>query len=234
MKRLYKSVSVQKEEGGGFSIRLDGRPVKTADGKFLSVQDERLANSLMLEWSAQGNKVDPKTMPVTQIVMTAFEQTKSREEIIAHILDYIDTDLVAYQADSEPYKSRQADIWGRWIEWLGKRYDIVFKTTDQIEGLVQPDMFKSMVRSYLEKLNDIDLTLFQSLIEDTSSPVLTLALFEKAANADDIYEAVMLDDMIRAEIYDEEKYGAAPDQVKKRKVILASLKAAETIISFRN
>ncbi len=233
MKRLYKLVSVLKDQNG-FSIRLDDRPVKTTSGKLLAVDNENVANLLMLEWMAQKEHVDPKTMPVNQIVMTALDRSKTREESIAHILDYVDTDLVAYHSDAEPYQSKQADIWGRWIKWLENRFDVYFKTTDRIENLTQSTKLKTCVKDYLQKLNDLDLTLFESLIEDTSSPVLTLAMFEKAAKAEDIYEAVLLEDMIRAEIYDEEKYGAAPDQIKKRAVILAGLTAAQELISFRN
>ena len=47
----------------------------------------------------------------------------------------------------------------------------------------------------------------------------------------DIFNAVFVEDLIRAEIYNEDLYGAAPDQEKKRKSLRLNLEAMEKLIA---
>lgn len=230
MKRFYKQVSVYNTEDG-YGVKLDERPVKTPAMNVLLCQDEKLATFLMDEWEEQDKEVLPDTMPVNQIVITALDKFEDRFSIEKHILSYIDTDLLCYRSDTSPYKEQQEEKWGKWTDWFEKKFKVTLEKTMEINALEQPLAVFNAVKSYIGALDPLELTLFESLVEDTSSPVLTLALFEKAATAQALYEAVLVDDLVRAELYDEEKYGVAPDQEKKRKSIRRNLDAAEKVIS---
>ncbi len=229
MKRFYKEVSI-RESKNGCSIELDGKPVKTPGGNLLEVKD-KISQLIAEEWRDQKETINPLVMPVNQFVMTAIDAIRPREQIIDHILSFIDTDLVFYHSATEPYKTKQNESWGKWVSVAEKRSNVKLKVTSQIERLSQDICFSGYIKEYLERLEDLYLIVFESIVDETSSVVLAYAMFDKAASAEDIFQAVFVEDMIRAEIYNEELYGAAPDQEKKRKSLLLNLKAAEKLIA---
>ncbi len=229
MKRFYKLVSLSSEQGG-FGIHLDGKPVKTPAGRVLVCPNEKLATEVMLEWSAQEKDILPLTMPVNQIIVTAIDNVTPRDKAEKHILSYVDTDLILYRADTEQYRKAQEAAWNPWISWFENKFACKIEVTSDIKSLTQADNVTTAIKSYIESLDVIELTLFHSLVEETSSPLLTIALFEGVAAANDLYKAVLVEDLIRAEIYDEEKYGASPDQEKKRISVRNTLDAAQKIL----
>ena len=230
MKRFYKQALVSRQEGS-FGVELDGRPVKTPAGKLLLCDNEKLAQYVADEWQAQNENILPDAMPVNQLVITTIDATRERSEIERHILDFIDTDLLYYRADTSPYKEKQDEIWGCWTGWFSDKFGTQLKITRAIESLEQEVAAHAIFSDYISRLNKLELTIFESIVEDTSSPLLALAFFEKAASVDDLFGALFLDDLIRAEIYNEAQYGAAPDQEKKRKTVKENLSAAEKILN---
>ncbi len=230
MKRFYKLVSVYETQGG-FGIGLDGRPVKTSAGKTLLCPSRALADEVMLEWSAQQDEIKPSLMPVNQLVMTALDRAGGRERMTAQILDYTDTDLVYYRSDSADYKARQEQAWDRFVRRAEEKFTLSLAVTDKIESLAQDKKLHAAIRAYLDGMTEIELSLFQTLVEETSSVILTLAFFEGEATPADLYDAVFVEEMLRAEIYLEDVYGAAPDQEKKRASVKTGLEAAEKVLS---
>src|SRR5262249_20897014 len=63
-KRFYAAVTVG-EAPGGWAILLDGRPVRTPRKLQLVVPTRALAEAIAEEWAAQGERVDPSTMPLS-------------------------------------------------------------------------------------------------------------------------------------------------------------------------
>src|SRR5690242_9016790 len=72
VRRFYGAVSVEPE-GDGFSVRLDGKPVKTPSGKSVNLPTAEAARLVADEYAAQGDRIDPLTMPVTRLVNTAID-----------------------------------------------------------------------------------------------------------------------------------------------------------------
>ncbi len=229
MKRFYKQVSIKQIENE-YCIELDNKPVKTQAGKLLQASKD-IASLLAREWEEQADVINPLVMPVNQLVMTAMDCLRPRHELIGHVMSFIDTDLVFYRSDTEPYKTKQAQFWDKWIVLAEEKSGAALKTTSQIEALTQDPVFLEYLKKYLDLLDDLSLTVFVSLVDETSSPVLAHAMFESLARAEDIFNAVFVEDLIRAEIYNEELYGAAPDQEKKRKSLRLNLDAMEKLIA---
>ena len=61
-KRFYKEAAVMPADCG-FAVGLDGRVPKTPGMKPVVVPTEAVAQALVAEWSAQGEFIDPQTMP---------------------------------------------------------------------------------------------------------------------------------------------------------------------------
>lgn len=61
-KRFWKEATAEACEGG-FSVKLDGRGVKTPAKTPLVVPTLAMAHAIAAEWDAQTAKVRPETMP---------------------------------------------------------------------------------------------------------------------------------------------------------------------------
>ena len=64
-KRFYASAGVAEAEGG-FAVTLDGKPIRTPSGRQVVVPNREIAEAIAAEWNAQGETIDPLTMPLTR------------------------------------------------------------------------------------------------------------------------------------------------------------------------
>src|SRR4051812_10208375 len=71
-KRFYKEVGI-RAESSGFAVTLDGRRVKTPAKADLVLPSEAAAEAIAEEWRAQGEEIDPRTMPLTRLVNSALD-----------------------------------------------------------------------------------------------------------------------------------------------------------------
>src|SRR5262245_40108871 len=69
-RRFYKTVKVERD-ADGFSVRLDGKAVKTPSGKTVILPTEKAAQLVAEEFDSQGDSIEPLTMPVLRLVNTA-------------------------------------------------------------------------------------------------------------------------------------------------------------------
>ena len=71
-KRFYKEAGVVEGEGG-FAVQLDGKQVRTPSGRPLVAPDRTIADGIVAEWNAQGETIDPQTMPLTRFANSVIE-----------------------------------------------------------------------------------------------------------------------------------------------------------------
>ena len=114
MKRFYKEVSPERPEtGADFVILLDGRPVKTPSRHELATPHRGVAAVIAAEWEAQGEMIEPDTMPMTQIISTQIDKIRHERAAMAEqLLGYANTDLLFYRTDTpEAVGEAQAATW---------------------------------------------------------------------------------------------------------------------------
>ena len=123
-KRFYARAELVAEDGG-FALRLDGKGARTPARNRLVISGPLLAEAVAAEWNAQGEVIDPATMPATRLANTAIDGVAPRlDEVRAEILSYGGTDLLFYRAgDPEGLVARQREAWdpilrlGRGASW---------------------------------------------------------------------------------------------------------------------
>jgi chaperone required for assembly of F1-ATPase len=231
MKRFYKLVST-REESGGFSILLDGKPVKTVGKKTLLAPRRALADALMEEWAAQTDKIDPHTMPLTQIINTKIDRIPHERAAMTKILlEYLDTDLVCYRADYPPeLADMQAKIWNPHLAWFAKKFGASLQTTTKLEALKQSEVAHAAVQKFMAALDDDHFTILQLVTALSGSLVLALAFTEQVITPEQVLEAARIEERYKAAIYDEAKYGPDPAQEKKDKATFRDLQAAQKFL----
>ena len=228
MKRFYKLVS-SKKEGDGYIIELDGRPVKTPLKKTLFAPNETLANALIKEWSEQGEEIIPDTMPLTQLLSTKIDKVNGdRQSLQKPLLNYLDTDLVCYFADHPPELGvSQEEAWKPHLQWFETKFGSALKTTTGLAAVKHDPATHNAVQTYVDELSDDHFTILQMLVPLSGSLVLAMAFLENQLNADEIFAAIRVEETFKAEIYNEDFYGADPAQEGKDNTIKRDLKAVQ-------
>lgn len=235
MKRFYKdAAAVQGSDG--YEIHLDGRPVKTPLGHVLTVPTAALADALCGEWQAQAEQIVPDSMPLTQIASTARDRIgPDRAAIHAMVIAYLDTDLLCYRVDAPSELALfQKESWDPLLEWFVGRFEIRLSITTGLVALKQPLKAKEAVNAYLDSLDDLRFTVLQLVTSLTGSLVLALAFVDGALAAEDAFDLAHVDERHKAKIYNEDFYGAAPNEEQKRAAIKRDLEAAAAILRHLN
>jgi chaperone required for assembly of F1-ATPase len=97
-KRFYTSVGVG-EADGGYTVTLDGKPIKTPSGRMVVVPARALAEMIAAEWNAQGEFIEPLTMPLTRFANSVVQGVVDQSEAVRDdIAKYFASDLLFYRA----------------------------------------------------------------------------------------------------------------------------------------
>jgi chaperone required for assembly of F1-ATPase len=204
MRRFWKDVTLEPSTFG-HAVRLDGRPVKTPTRNELALPTTALAAAVVAEWEAVEKTVDPMQMPMTGFANAAIDRIgMDRAGFAATIAAYGETDLLCYRAAAgEPLAERQAEIWDPWLDWARKRYAIDFVIVEGIMHQPQPSEAPEKLQAAVAARGTFELAAMAKLAHLSGSLVATLAVVERAGNAQDIWNASCLD-----ELWQEELWGA--------------------------
>lgn len=200
MKRFYKEVSSGAAEGG-FSVRLDGKPIRTPAGQPLIVASEALAAALAEEWAAQGEMVTPSTMPMMQLVSTAIDRMPAtREQVMGFLIGFGGSDVLCYRAEGpSDLAELQARRWQPWLDWAAEELEAPLVVTEGVVPVAQEAESLGSFRRRLEAYDDWIMTALQSLAPCLGSLVLALAVVEGKLAADQAFELSRLDETFQAD-----------------------------------
>lgn len=204
LKRFWKEVGVE-ETGGGFAVRLDGRPIRTPAKRVLEVPTRAIADHIAREWEAQVEKVDPRTMPWTRSANAALDKVATqRDEVIAHLASYAGTDLLSYRAEGpESLVDRQRETWDPIVDWLLQRFDARLRVTLGVMPVPQDPGTLERLAQVMQPMSDFRLTAFHDLVTLTGSFGIALAAAHGLHSAPILWEASRLD-----ENWQKEQWGA--------------------------
>src|SRR5690606_17834536 len=115
----------------GFAVGLDGRVPRTPGMKTVVVPNEELAQAMASEWRAQGEFIDPETMPTVRLVNSGIEAGEAAMPgLRTEIVKYASNDLLLYRADSpEGLVRRQEQFWDGALVALARHFDVAFQPT---------------------------------------------------------------------------------------------------------
>ncbi len=101
------------EADGGFAVTLDGKPIRTPSGRQVVAPTRAIAEAIAAEWNAQGETIDPLTMPLTRFANSVVEAVADRVDAVADdVAKYLGTDLLFYRAGHpEALVAREAAHW---------------------------------------------------------------------------------------------------------------------------
>lgn len=223
MKRFWKDVSVDREEGG-WELRLDERAVKTPARAALEVPTEALAEAIAEEWRGVGETIDPRAMPLTGIANAAIDRVGPDEESFARALAcYAETDLACYRAEGpRELVTRQEASWDPLLAWARRRYDVHFATTAGVIHVAQPPATVEQLSHAVVSLDAFHLAALSPLVTIGGSLVAALAVLEKAVTPEDAWQAVNLDDSWQFEQWGADAEAEAGLEARRRDFLAAA------------
>ena len=139
MTRFYKRVLTETNDAG-WVIKLDSRTVRSPAGALLNLPSSDLAMAVAEEWMAQGETINPATMPLFSLAVTVVDRVMLQQiAIISELVSYGSNDLLCYRADDDDLARRQHQQWHPWVEWVGAEFDVNLRIATGIMPVTQSD-----------------------------------------------------------------------------------------------
>ena len=228
-KRFYASAGVS-EADGGFSIMLDGKPIKTPSGRQMIAPARSIAEAIAAEWNAQGEIIDPLTMPLTRFGNSVVEGVADKIDAVADdIAKYLGSDLLFYRAGHpEALVAREALHWDPIVFWAADTLGAHFILAEGIVHVRQPDSAVAAARAALPS-DAWQLAALHVVTSLTGSALLALALFHGVLDSDEVWAAAHVD-----EDWNIEKWGVDEEVAARRAARLVDFRAAVGILKALN
>lgn len=226
-KRFYRDVTVAAE-AHGHQILLDGRPARTKLKRPLALETEAAALVVAEEWLAQGEHINPATMPATRIAHAAIDHVVDvREGVISDILAYAGTDLVCYRAgDPDGLVALQAQLWDPVLAHAQARYGARFVLSQGITHVPQnPDAIAALRPGIERHAAAAGLAALHVLTTISGSALIALAVADRALPVDAGFDAGELDADYEVSIW-----GSDEEAAERRANRLTDFRAAARLI----
>jgi chaperone required for assembly of F1-ATPase len=224
-KRFYASASVAKTDGG-FSVTLDGRPIKTPSGKIVIAPKREIAEAIAAEWQAQQEIIDPLTMPLTRLANSVVEAVADRADAVADDIEkYLGSDLLFYRAGHpEGLVAREAAHWDPIVFWAAETLGAHFMLAEGIVHVRQPETAIASARAAFPG-DPWSIAALHVVTTLTGSALLALALTHGVRDPEQIWAAAHVD-----EDWNIEKWGIDDEVAARRAARLVDFQAATRIL----
>lgn len=224
-KRFYKAVAV-KEGEGGLTVTLDGKPIKTPSKKPVVVPNRAIAEAIAAEWEAQGEMIDPLTMPLTRFANSVVEGVVDRVELVADdVAKYLHSDLLFYRAGHpSALVEREAAFWDPVVRWAAEVLNAHFILAEGVVHVRQPDEAVAAARAVFPG-DPWSIAAVHVVTTLTGSALLAVALWRGAMDLDQVWTAAHVD-----EDWNIEKWGVDEEVANRRLARYVDFEAANRIL----
>jgi chaperone required for assembly of F1-ATPase len=230
-KRFYERAHVGEQAGdsagAGFTLLLDGKPVRTPARRALITPVLPLAQVIAQEWNLQVDVINPARMPLTRLANVVIDTIAHSSQLVSdEIAKYLGSDLLCYRADAPPgLVERQSALWNPVLDWardaLGARFVL-------IEGVVyaaQPEEAIAAARAAIPQ-EAWRLAAVAAITTITGSALLALALDAGAFDAEAVWAAAHVD-----EDWQMSQWGRDEQALERRAARFAEFQAAAMLLT---
>lgn len=216
-KRFWKTASAEACDGG-FTVKLDGRAVKTPAKAPFVLPTLAMAEAAAAEWDAQQGEVRPETMPVTRAANSAIDKlTRQFDEVVELIAAYGASDLLCYRAEGpQPLVDRQSAGWDPILSWATTDLGASLRVTTGIVHVDQPAETLDRLKALTAGFNTFRLAAFHDLVAISGSLVLGLAVARGRLTADEAFALSRIDEAWQAELWGVDEEAAEVEAYKRQ------------------
>lgn len=217
-KRFYAAADVA-ETPEGFCVRLDGKPARTPGRALLALPTAPAAALVSAEFSAQGETVDPVSMPVLRLVNTAIDGVApDPQAVLEDVMRFSASDLLCYRAAApEELVARQAAAWDPVLDWVRAALGARFYLAEGVMHVEQPHESAAAVGLWLRQRQEpFRLSALHVMTTLTGSAFLALGVEAGALTADAAWTAAHVDEDWTIEHWGEDAEAAARRAARRR------------------
>ena len=224
-KRFYTRAHVA--EAAPFSVLLDGRAVKTPAGNALAAPTRALAEAIAAEWDAQGERVDPATMPLTRLANSIIDGVAEAPAPVAdEVAKYLGSDLLCYRAGTpDGLVRRQGEHWDPVLGWARDTLGARFVLGEGVMFVTQPDHAVTAARAHIPA-DPWRLGAVHAITTLTGSALLALGVAHGALDIDAAWAAAHVD-----EDWNMAQWGRDEIALARRAARFAEVQAAGTVLA---
>ena len=215
-KRFWKEATIV-EVDAGYTVHLDGRPVKTPAKAPLVMPTFGFAQGVADEWKLQSETVDPNTMPLTRLANAAIDKVSIQfDEVASMLSEYGGSDLLCYRAQ-EPLElvQRQADAWDPLLKWAEDELSAPLIPVHGVMFQSQPTDSLKQLQSLVMKHSAFELSAFHDLVCMSGSLILAFAVTRAHLNAAAAWNLSRLDEEWQIEQWGDDEDAAKLAAIKQ-------------------
>lgn len=205
IRRFYKEVTLGEVPGGGWQVLLDGRGVKTVGGAPQVVPTRTLGEALAAEWRRQGEKIDPRSLPLRDMADYAIDMVApDRGAVAKGLVAYAETDTLCYRADpDEPLHARQQAEWEPLLAAFERAHDLSLVRVSGVLHRPQPAETLGKLEARLRQLDPFVFAGVEAMAKLAASLVTALAALDAAHEEEPLalWRAVSLEEEWQAELW---------------------------------
>jgi len=204
IRRFYKDVTLG-EVPGGWQVLLGGRGVKTVGGAAQVAPTAALGEALAAEWRRQGEKIDPKSLPLRDMADYAIDMVAPDPQAVARgLIAYAETDTLCYRADpDEPLHARQQEVWEPLLGAFEAAHGIALVRVSGVVHRPQPPAALAALEARLLALDPFVLAGVEAMAKLAASLVTALAALDAGQEEEPLalWQAVCLEEEWQAELW---------------------------------
>jgi chaperone required for assembly of F1-ATPase len=177
-KRFYSTASIDESSAGGYGVLLDGRSVRTPKKSALVMPTRALATAVAAEWEAQGERIDPASMPLTRLANTTLDAVIANLAAVrADIGAFAGTDALLYRAEEpQALADLQALAWDPILAWVAADLQAHFIVTRGIIHVPQPEDSLGAIARLAEQMTAWQIAPLHVMTTLTGSALLALSV----------------------------------------------------------
>jgi chaperone required for assembly of F1-ATPase len=224
-RRFYDKATVESCPEG-FSVRLDGKPVRTPARRLLAAPSAGLAEAMAAEWEAQKDVVDPAAMPLTRLANSIIDGVaQSPLPVAEEIAQYLGSDLLFYRAEGpRALVERQERQWDPVLAWVRDVLGARFVLATGVMFVEQPQEAMAAATAAIPA-DAWRLGAVSSITTLTGSALLALAMLRGRLSVDEAWAAAHVD-----EDWNMEFWGRDARALERRAYRFAEMLAAAEVL----
>lgn len=209
--------------GGGYSVTLDDRPVRTPAKAAFDLPSRALAGAIAEEWQLQHGVIDPESMPLTRLANSALDKVAVQREAVAGLLaEYGANDLLCYRATGPAgLVARQTEHWDALLDWAAADLGIRLRVQSGLMPIPQSDASRTEVLHRTTALDPFDLTALHELTTLSGSWVIGFAALTDARPPETLWPIALIDELWQEEQWGEDEEAIAARDARRRAFFVA-------------
>lgn len=225
-RRFYREARVEPRDGA-FVLTLDGRPARTPGRQALALATTALGEAVAAEWQAQGDEVDPATMPLTRLANSAIDGVAPNMAAVTEdLLKYAGSDLTCYRAgEPERLAAEQGSAWDPILAWARDALGARFVLGEGVMFVGQPEPALAAVQASLVRVTSpFALAALHVMTTLTGSVLIALAHAAGRLSAEEAWAAAHVDERFQESVWGEDE-----EALKRRALRRADFMAASRL-----